>query len=73
LATGGVNNASYVIATDVETYQLANYMVSGTIDSTVFNSASSAKKYIDLIGPQSAEGGTSTTPETARSIYIVIP
>lgn len=75
LATGGVKNASYVLATDMETYQLANYMVSSgtTVSAGVFNTSSSAKGYIDNIGPLTKEGGTTSAPDTSRSIYIVIP
>jgi type II secretion system protein G len=75
LRTGGVDNASYVLATDIETWQLANYQISAATDvnQSVFQTSVSAKTYIDKIGPISGEVLVNNAPETARSIYIVIP
>lgn len=73
LYSGGIAKASYVLASDVETWQLANYIANdGTaspkaseFDSTT---AASAKTYINKMAKL-----TQDTAKTTASIYIVIP
>jgi len=69
LKSGGMDNASYVLASDLETWQLSNYFVSGTNSAAFFNSASSAQRYINKIGQNVHESAADTT----KSIFIVIP
>ena len=77
LASGTVERASYVLASDVETWQLANYIAGGDASTTtsalasIFDSTSNASGYINgsnPIEPLSAETGN-----PRNSIYIVIP
>jgi prepilin-type N-terminal cleavage/methylation domain-containing protein len=72
LFSGGIGNASYVLASDVETWQLANYIAgdgSTQPDATVFDSTgTSAKSYINQMTKLPAD-----TAITTASIFIVIP
>lgn len=63
LSKSGVPNSAYVLVTDVETYQMANY----TLPSSGFNTVT----YSTLTG---AIGQPSTEATTATdTVYIVIP
>jgi len=68
LKSGGMLNASYVLASDLETYQLANYQVVAVAPGA-FSTTVSAQAYINEIGPRSAEA----SGNNERSIFIVIP
>jgi len=72
LKSGGQLNASYVLASDMETWQLANYYVSGAVSAGAFNSSVSAQTYINNIG-KSVREGSDSVGGTSRSIFIVIP
>jgi len=83
LSSGGILQASYVLASDVETWQLANYAVGDAITDlfpaivalttdpvgTYFDSSKDADIYIAKMGPLLSD----TTGKTTRSIFIVIP
>jgi len=69
LTQGGVSKASYVLASDVETWQLANFLASTTAASE-FNSSNNASVYTDSMGEDAVSAEAS---ETRRTIYIVIP
>jgi type II secretion system protein G len=69
LKQGGVDRASYVLATDVETYQLANYLAE-TTTATEFVSTQNATFYIDKIIDKGLDDEASNTQQ---SIYVVLP
>ncbi|MBN2096032.1 prepilin-type N-terminal cleavage/methylation domain-containing protein [Candidatus Peregrinibacteria bacterium] len=69
LKQGGVDKASYVLASDVETWQLANYLADESTPGE-FNSASNASTYVDVMGEEAVSQENSNTRKT---IYIVIP
>ena len=74
LSSGTITRASYVLASDVETWQLANYIAGGSAGATtaasagIFSVNANASTYIQNIKGLSAE---TTNPQ--NSIYIVIP
>ena len=72
LKSGGTGQGSYVLASDLETWQMANYeagSLSTEPDATVFSSSSEASAYIGDINDLSVEpAGTEK-----NSIFIVIP
>lgn len=80
LYKGGSSQTSYVLASDLETWQMANYMTAdGTAadgvapDEFKHDAAIDAGTYITQIGKLANEpADTNTTPEL-MSIYIVIP
>jgi len=77
LKKGGTPNASYVLASDLETWQMANFNLNtDLIDSeTSFTKTREATLYIPKIGKLASEPvvtGTTDADELA-SIYIVIP
>jgi len=77
LFSGGVGESSYVLASDMETWQLANYKLSTgeAVASTAFVTDSSAGQghsaqiYINRIGPLASDDATNVN----KSIFIVIP
>ena len=82
LSSGGIAQASYVLASDIETWQLANFAAGDAIADTfaaiaayttfptgaLFDSTKDADTYIAKMGSL-----TNDTGNTQRSIYIVIP
>ena len=69
LTKGGSINQSYVLASDLETWQMANYETSASSPSAgTFSAGAEAGNYIDDIGKLAAEPSTEL-----QSIYIVIP
>ena len=68
LARKGVQNAAYVLASDVETWQTANYILTDTVD---FPAAVTYDDISDNIGV----GEFETIDETAalRTVYVLIP
>jgi type II secretion system protein G len=77
LFSGGVVNASYVLASDIETWQLANFRIPDAdsigpdafVTDTDVNQGHDASTYIDKIGPLT--GGDSSNVN--KTIYVVIP
>ena len=73
LTSGGTGQGSYVLASDIETWQMANYAISGsgsgTPPASTFLPSKEAGDYIPDIGDLTVEpGGTEK-----NSIFIVIP
>lgn len=69
LIQGGVPRASYVLASDVETWQLANYLAN-TTTAGEFSSAAEANTYVNNMGEDKVTEENSIEQKT---IYIVIP
>lgn len=75
LKQGGIDNASYVLASDVETWQLANYMMSDdeSFDLTAgsFDGKTDSALIVANVGEEkvTAEHATDTT----KTIYVVLP
>jgi prepilin-type N-terminal cleavage/methylation domain-containing protein len=72
LTKGGSPNQSYVLASDVETWQMANYETADVPTNTEFQATDEASLHTPHINKLSTEP-TSATNKEVRSIYIVIP
>lgn len=80
LVKGGSTQTSYVLASDLETWQMANYLTAdGTEQVGVlpdeFDETSESSVYvtkIEKLGTDPSSDSSATVPEL-RSIYIVIP
>ncbi len=74
LTEGGSSNQSYVLASDVETWQMANYEANsegtGAPDHTEFSSGAEANTYIPDIKPIDEPDDEDSEK---KSIYVVIP
>lgn len=68
LMKGGVDQSSYVLASDLETWQMANYDTGASPTTDTFTSGTAADTYIDSITKIDSEPTTDQ-----QSIYIVIP
>lgn len=69
LRSGGVDNASYVLATDVEAWQLANYdLGTKAIASGIFTTSMTASTIQAAMTKLTKDNST-----TGKSIYILIP
>ncbi len=76
LYRGGSSQTSYVLASDLETWQMANFNLSEDLHEaeTDFVSANEADLYISSIGKLPTEPtDTEGDPLDSASIYIVIP
>jgi type II secretion system protein G len=71
LYKGGSKNQSYVLASDVETWQMANYETGSTPGPTEFDDSSDADTYIVKEGKLTTE--PSGTNKERMSIYVVFP
>ncbi len=71
LKKGGSNNQSYVLASDLETWQMANYTTASTPAASEFDKSSDADKYIKEINK--LENPPSGSNKEKMSIYVVIP
>lgn len=75
LKKGGLDNAAYVLATDVETWQMANWTVTSANLSkgmTEFNKSSA----YGHIASKAGKAGTKPSKETTnalQTIYVLIP
>jgi type II secretion system protein G len=76
LTKGGLENAAYVLATDVETWQMANWTFGSALDpATEFDISSAYGKIASQAGKKSPVG-TKPGAETAdalRTAYVLIP
>jgi prepilin-type N-terminal cleavage/methylation domain-containing protein len=74
LAKGGVNNAAYVLAADLETFQMANWNAT-SVKSTLFNSTA-AGVYSAIAGAKGTGKNKFTSADAAdsqQSIFVLIP
>lgn len=67
IARGGVPNAAYVLASDVETWQMANYEAGSGLSNDEFG-GDAYDVVAPLLGSLTAESGTAQ-----QSIYVLIP
>lgn len=76
LKKGGLDNAAYVLATDVETWQMANWTLASPLaPSTEFDVSSAYGKIASQAGKKSPVG-TKPTAEAGnalRTVYVLIP
>lgn len=70
LSSGGIQNAGYVLASDMETYQMANYDVgSGTADASHFAATAEPKDIAVKLGKLTQENAN----DQSKTIYVVVP
>jgi type II secretion system protein G len=75
LKKGGLDNAAYVLATDVETWQMANWTIASANISkgmTEFN-VSSAYGHVASKAGKAGEKPTAEASNALRTIYVLIP